>query len=263
MRNLIDFLTQHMMQAGSYEIVAAAVCAALPFLALALFAALRVTDRPSYRFKARCKAFEKRSGAITFSNAPLFGKKVLKRAGDEVFCAWRAALPGGVSAAGRASAALLAQKSRIRSGFFLAALAGIMLTGAAFAFAGYGLSSLTAAAMSAALWLVSAAAYLIFGSIAGKVGEKKGQEAARLLLVLTAPASLPPAAIAEEARLVKKDELDKLVTQVEDMLEGGIAPQLACVILGGIEGMLDSALYCGAERLRLTNLRERVKKICA
>ena len=74
MRNFIDFLTQHMMQAGSYEIVAAAVCAALPFLALALFAALRVTDRPSYRFKARCKAFEKRSGAITFSNAPLFGK---------------------------------------------------------------------------------------------------------------------------------------------------------------------------------------------
>ena len=84
-----------------------------------------------------------------------------------------------------------------------------------------------------------------------------------MLLVPTAPASLPPAAIAEEARLVKKDELDKLVVQVEDMLEGGIAPQLACVILGGIEGMLDSALYCGAERLRLTNLRERVKKICA
>ena len=59
MRNFIYSIIQN-TDAGVLDLAAVCVCAGLALIALAVFAALRITRSPSYKLLARCKRFAKK-----------------------------------------------------------------------------------------------------------------------------------------------------------------------------------------------------------
>ena len=116
----------------------------------------------------------------------------------------------------------------------------------------------------AAVWLLCAVAYAVICALADVAELRRGEKAANAVIAATTPAPVDAdKAIAENPAFIAKSDLDKFFTQIDALLNAGVSKPVAAAVLGGIEGMLDSNLYCGAERLRLAALKERVKKICA
>lgn len=265
MRNFIYSIIQS-MDAGVLDLAAVCVCAGLALIALAVFAALRITRSPSYKLLARCKRFAKKQGRVTAANACLFGKKVLKPCGRTVYNAYAYNLRfAGVKAAGMAAAPLVTAQGKAPGGFIAAGTACTFVSCAAFALCGYTFAAGALAALAvAAVWLLCAVAYAVICALADIAELRRGEKAANAVIAATTPAPVDAdKAIAENPAFIAKSDLDKFFTQIDALLNAGVSKPVAAAVLGGIEGMLDSNLYCGAERLRLAALKERVKKICA
>ena len=148
MRNFIYSIIQN-TDAGALDLAAVCVCAGLALIALAVFAALRITRSPSYKLLARCKRFAKKQGRVTAANACLFGKKVLKPCGRTVYNAYAYNLRfAGVRAAGMAAAPLVTAQGKAPGGFIAAGTACTFVSCAAFALCGY---TFAAGAMAALL----------------------------------------------------------------------------------------------------------------
>ncbi len=263
MRNFILSIAQK-STLENLDIIAAAVCTAIALISTAVYILLR--KNPCRAFIGRSKAFEKKEGRVTQSNALRYAKKVLKPCGRLAYNTFLFNLRSeGVTAAGRAAAPYVAESGGIKGSFFTLALADILLTACLFALCGYPAGGVAVAGIGiAAVWAACAAAYICANALLSRMGKRAGEKAAERLLLATAPVPVSvQAAIAENPAYVEKSELDKLFKQVDDILSAGVGKQMAAVVLGGIDGMLESNLYCGAEKLRLTALRERVKKYCA
>ena len=264
MRNFIHSVVQN-VNFDVLDVAALCVCAGAAILALALFTALRLTRAPSYKLLARCKKFAKKHGKVTAANAGLFGKKVIKPCGRLIYYTYLYNLRfSGVQAAGRAAAPLVCAKSGAPHGFAAAGIVFSAISFALFALSGYALPAAAAAALAvAAVWIVCALAYALICALA-RVSEKiAGERTANAILAATTPAPVnADKAIEENPAFVAKSDLDKFFSQADALLSAGVSKQVAAAMLGGIDGMINSNLYCGAERLRLSALKERVKKIC-
>lgn len=264
MRNFIFSLANQLMF-EKLDLAAACVCAALPVITAAIFCALRIVRAPHYLIKAKCARFVKKHGVLTAANARTFGAKVFKRRG-ELKRVWEAELAMcGADAACRAAARAVGADKKAQGGAYLAcAAAGVIAAQTAFAVAGYtAAGAATAAGICAVLWIACGIVYAAVCAAARVWGRRAGKKAAACLTRFC-PAALPaPATLRENKAFVPASQLDALCKQVEEMLNGGMGTQTAALLLGGLESMLDCGLYCGEERLRLSALRERVKKICA
>ena len=265
MRNFIYSIIQN-LNADILDMAAFCVCSGLAMVAAAVFGALRIVRAPSYKLASRVKKFTAKHGTVTAANACRFGKKVIKPCGRSVYSAYVYALRfGGVKSAGRAVAPLVCAQGRKTGGFFALGAASVLTSCAAFALSGYSFAAGALGALGvAAVWLIGAGIYAVICAAARAAEVKKGAKAADMTISATSPAPADAdVQIAENPAFVAKSDLDKFFAQADALISAGVSKQVAAAMLGGIQGMLDSDLYCGAERLRLAALKERVKKICA
>lgn len=271
MTDFIYGLQRAVSAAAGWEyawIVFVAATAVIPAALLIWKIVYLFTGDPVFRLERLTRKYIASNGRITTTNANAYSRRVLRKAGCGLQGRWKAAFAaGGLNEAGRELARAVSRPENESGVILQVAATWSAITAAACIYAGESAGfAVTAAALSLVPFIVAAVVYAVFKAVVRALSAGKRVRAAQYISTgIFESCPLPAALIPESADkyVLPRAEVDKLIEQVEEMLHTGVSAQVAGVLARGLDYMLASGVYDSGERLRLTNLHERVKKICA
>ncbi len=245
---------------------------ALPTLLLAIQLIMYVAYQPSLGFIRHSKKFVAKYGYVDQYFADKYGKKVVRRAGRNIYRSWRSTVAcGDMLAAGDVLVKHVLARPLVPEVFTPSGLIWLLVV------QGLGLcmhvtfsAVFTYVLIASAPWVGGFIVKVIGKAIIEAIFSRKRAKAAQYIrsCVGSKRAALPNVDVKNISSRDKScadnnySAVDALVNQVEGMLAQGVGQDVAKVISEGIEGLIASGAYDSLESARLIQLNSRVKNGC-